>query len=184
MPGEPAVFTAGDTTQFTHTDALYEIDDWTLAYNFVNASYFYSCLASSGSGYDFSVSIAASVTVSMVPGIYRWASFVSKGVGITYERHQVEQGVIEVLPNWAAQTSGYDYRSHVKIVLDALEATLEGKASLDQMGYTIGGRSISRMAPSELIEWRARYRAEYETELRNDDEDRPNARRVLVRFTG
>ena len=61
--------------------------------------------------------------------------------------------------------SGYDNRSHVKKVLDALEATLENKASQDQLSYSIAGRSLSRLSPTELIQWRDRYREEYNREV-------------------
>lgn len=184
MPGEPPVITAGDTLQFTHTDEEYTIEDWTLSYNLVATSNFYSFQASLGSGYAFSASIAAATTSSWAAGVYRWISFVSKGSGVTLERHQREQGTLEILPNWAAQTSGYDQRSHVKKTLDALEAMLLGKASRDQMSYSIGGRALSRMGPGEILSWRDRYRAEYEAELQAQNDDRPRPGRVLIKFTG
>jgi len=182
MPGEPDAITAGDTLAFTHTDSVYQISDWSLTYNLLNASNFYSFRASSPStGYDFSVSVAATTTSTWQPGIYRWVARVVNGV--TLETLTIEQGTLEILPNWATLTSGYDYRSHVKKTLDALEATIMGKASSDQLAYTIGNRSLQRMKPEELLVWRDKYKAEYEAELRAEDvAGEGNAGRILVRF--
>lgn len=180
MPGEPDAITAGDTLQFTHTDDEYTIDSWSLAYNLLNASNFYSfCASSPSTGYDFSVSLAASLTSTWVAGIYRWVARMTNGS--TLEQHTVSQGILEIVPNWATLTSGYDYRSHVKKTLDALEATILGKASSDQLAYTIAGRSLQRMRPEELLLWRDKYRAEYEAELKA--ENLGMSGRILVRFT-
>src|SRR3990170_3975155 len=54
------------------------------------------------------------------------------------------EGTIIIKTNLVTQTTGYDARSHVKTVLDALESLLEGKASRDVMNITIGGQSISK----------------------------------------
>lgn len=62
----------------------------------------------------------------------------------------------------------YDGRSHVKQVLDALENMILGKASRDQSSYSIAGRSLSRLSPSELLRWRDLYKAEYTREQKGD----------------
>jgi hypothetical protein len=51
-------------------------------------------------------------------------------------------------------------------VLDAIQATIEGRASQDQMSYSIAGRSLSRMSIDDLLTFRNRYRAEYNEELK------------------
>ena len=76
----------------------------------------------------------------------------------------VDSGTFKVVKNLAADTS--DPRTHARKVLDALEALIEGKASKDQQSYSIAGRSISRLSPGELLEWRDRYRVEVAAEAR------------------
>ena len=68
----------------------------------------------------------------------------------------VQAGTVLVMPDAATQ----DTRSHAEKVLDALEALIEGRASKDVNSYSIAGRSLTRMSPAELIEWRDRYRRE------------------------
>jgi hypothetical protein len=43
-------------------------------------------------------------------------------------------------------------------VLDAIEAVIENRATLDQQEYTIGSRHLKRMTAAELIEFRDKYR--------------------------
>jgi len=45
-------------------------------------------------------------------------------------------------------------------VLDAIEAVIENRATLDQESYQIGGRSLKRMPIADLMRLRQLYRAE------------------------
>jgi len=100
------------------------------------------------------------------------------------DRHLIAAGLVQILPDIAAAESTTDHRSHAKKVLDALESVMEGKATKDVGSYSIGGKSISKMSPSELIEWRSFYLGEYRKEL--DDkavaDGFPNPRKVGIRF--
>ena len=64
---------------------------------------------------------------------------------------------------------GADNRSHARKVLDALRATMESKATSDQMAMSIRGRSISRMSPAEMIKWLDFYEKQV---AREDEEER------------
>ena len=68
----------------------------------------------------------------------------------------LNKGVATVKSNLDADTG--DTRSHNRIVFDALEATLENRASIDQMSMSIAGRSLSRMSPQELRDWYSHYK--------------------------
>ena len=96
----------------------------------------------------------------------------------------LQSGRIEILPDLTQATSVTDLRSHVKKVLDAIESLLEGKASADILGYSIAGRSISKMNPTELIEWRDLYRVDYQREIDAEKlaKGLDSGRRVGVRF--
>ena len=50
--------------------------------------------------------------------------------------------------------------SHAQTVLDAIEAVIENRASLDQQSYTIAGRRLDRMPIADLLMLRDRYKAE------------------------
>jgi len=157
---EPTEITAGDTWTWSRSLSDYlASDSWTLSYALVNVDNLITITATAD-GDDHLVEVAAATTAGYAPGSYNWQAYVIK----SGERYQVDSGVLEVKPNFAEQTAGYDGRSHVKKVLDALDALIEGKATSDQLAYSIAGRSISKMSPEELIKWRDLYAGRYQRE--------------------
>ena len=70
-----------------------------------------------------------------------------------------------MVPKISTNTS-IDVHSHARIVLSAIEAVIEGRASQDQMSYSIAGRSLSRMPIDDLLTFRDRYKAEWNKEKR------------------
>ena len=159
---EPETFTAGDTVKWTKALADYTPDDgWTLSYSFVSGSDSQAPtnVADNGDG-SFLVTISTTDSAEFSAGIYYWQAYVSK----SGERYKVDEGRVDVKPDFASQSTGYDARSHVVKVLDALKATIENKASKDQLAYTIAGRSISRLSPGELIKWKNHYEMLYRQE--------------------
>ena len=61
-----------------------------------------------------------------------------------------------------------DPRSHAEIMVDKIETVLQGRADADVLSYSINGRSLSKMQPSELVEWRDYYRREVTLEHKKD----------------
>ena len=76
----------------------------------------------------------------------------------------VDSGRTEITINLA--NTNADLRSHAKKVLDAIEAVIEGRATIDQSSFSLGGRSLSRMSVEELMTFRDRYKAEYMKEIK------------------
>jgi hypothetical protein len=91
---------------------------------------------------------------------------------------------MEILPNLAAATT-FDFRSHAKTMLEAIEAAFEGKASSTQLEMEINGRRIRSFSPEEMIKWRSFYKAEVAKEAQAESFARTgiNPRRMGVRFT-
>lgn len=137
----------------------YPASEWTLSYAFVKSGQYFGFTASAD-GELFAVSIAASVTANYDPGIYHWKAYVTKGL----ERRTIDEGTLEVLPNFAAQTSGYDARSDAQTIFEACEALLLGKATADQKSYTLEGRSLERYGIAELLKLRDRYKSIWDKE--------------------
>ena len=161
---EPTQFTAGDLVEWNKTLGDYlPSENWALTYALVKDGKLISITASDSSDVH-AVSLSAATTAAYQPGVYHWHSYVTNSG--TAARYKIDSGTVEVLPNFAVFVDGYDNRSHVKKVLDALEALLEGKASKDQLSYSIAGRSLSRLSPAELLEWRDKYKTEYSKEQR------------------
>lgn len=150
----PKQIRAGDTLSFTDQLADYSaLDGWTLVYALVNRTNQIT-ITSSASGSDHAVSEVYAVTEGYAPGTYRYQAYVDDGS----DRHTVESGTVEILPD--LKGGMVDDRSHAEKVLEALEATMEGKASQDQLSMSINGRSLTRFSPAELMKWRDRYKAE------------------------
>jgi len=165
---EPAVFTAGDTIKWTKSLSDYlPADSWVLTYALVMSGKLINLTAADNGDGSHLVTITAATSAGYTAGIYHWQAYVTK----SGERYKVGHGRLEVKPDFAAQTNGYDNTSHVKKVLDALEATILGKSSKDQMSYTINGTTVARMTPEELIKWQNHYRIMYKQELQAESLD-------------
>lgn len=107
-------------------------------------------------GSSFRLNVAASVTAAWAPGRYWYVLRVSKDGTVI----DVEDGELLVTPDFAAGGVGYNGNDHVRRVLDAIEAVLEKRATLDQQRYTINNRELWRTPIPELLVLRDRYRAE------------------------
>lgn len=154
----PAELIAGDTWQWTRELSEYPAGTWTITYYFENKDQVFNA-AASAVGTIHSVTIAAATTLGYKPGRYRWRARAESG-GV---KKTVESGWLEVQVDPAAAGTK-DVRTQARRTLDAVEATLEGRASSDQLAMTLNGRSISRTPLRELREWRDQLRAEVRIE--------------------
>lgn len=159
----PSELIAGDTWQWTRDlGSDYPAGTWALTYYFENKDSSFSVLATA-SGTTYAITIAAATTATYRAGRYRWrARAVAAGVNTI-----VDDGYVDVTTDPAA-AGAYDFRSDARKMLDALNATLIGKASNDQLSMSIQGRSLSRLTPSELLDWRDRIRNEVRGEEQAD----------------
>lgn len=184
----PETLRAGDTIAWDESLSDYPASDgWTLAFALRAKDLPPITITASTSGSDYAILITAPTSKAYKPGIYSWQAYVSKGTSPDFtEKYSIATGRIEILPNLTIVTAETDLRSHAKKVLDAIESLLEGKAlSGDAMSYSIGGRSISRMSPEELITWRSFYKTEYERELQAEAQANGldiNPNRIGIRF--
>lgn len=149
----PQEITAGNTLSFQLERDDFPASTWTMTYRLISAAQAYSVVATAdGDAHQFSA--AATVTATWDAGTYQYVITASDGT----DRCTVAEGFLEVLPDPAGGAS--DNRHHVRKVLDALEATLEGKASDDILMIEIGGRPLTKLSPGELLSWRDKYKAE------------------------
>lgn len=176
----PKLIRAGDTLDWTDTVSDYPASDsYTLKYVLAASNIITIEGVASGSDYDFDV--AATETAKWVPGIYSYQAYVTDGT----KEFTVETGSLEVLVNLRVQKPGYDGRSHIKTVLDALEATIEGRATKQHSSISIAGRAISLLSPAELrkeyLHYKHLYRREQEAERIAAGLDAKN--KIVTRFT-
>jgi hypothetical protein len=156
----------GDTLEFLTTIADYPPSGgWTFKIRLVpiSGSATPVLLTATTSGTDYLIQIAPATTAGWTAGEYSWSSWVEK----TGARYTVESGLTEILADPSLVLTN-DTRSHARKVLTAIEAVLEGRASLDQQEYTIGNRSLKRTPIEDLLVLRDKYRMEVGNEAAQD----------------
>lgn len=174
---EPTTVRAGDSWKWTRADlADFPASTWTLTYRFRNASGYFDVVANAD-GEAYAVSVAPATTGAIVAGRYDWAAFVDDGT----DRHQVDQGATEVLPDIAA-AAAHDGRIWARRMLEAVEATLEDRATNDQLDMV--NTAISDMSLTRDTDRRSaliRLRAQLELEVKRA-EGTGGMQRIVVRF--
>ena len=65
-----------------------------------------------------------------------------------------DEGEIQILQNFALIEEDESVKSHWEVILEAIEATLAGKATAAQSSISVGDKSISYMSVSELMSLR------------------------------
>ena len=162
----PSTITAGDKVTWTETLFDYPATSWSLAIELRSKDRPPVTITATPSGIDFSITVLPADSKLWKSGIYNWQAYAYTGSPPTFtDKRTIERGTIEILPNLTIFSASDDPRSHVKKVLDALEAVIEGKASSDQLSYSIAGRSISKMNPTEILQWRISIRPSIATNL-------------------
>lgn len=177
---EPTQLRAGDTWQWRRNDlSAYPATAWQLKYYLLKAGT-QIVITATADGLNYRCSVAATVTATYPSGIYAWIAKVSKGA----EEYTISDGSIDVLPHLAAAATGYETRSHVKRVLDSIEAAIEGRATRTDLSYTIAGRSIQHIPPAELIKWHTHYKRLYADEQATMAvaKGRGGGRKIITRF--
>lgn len=185
---EPAEIRAGDTISWLISVSDYPASSgWTLKYQFSNASATFT-ITSTASGADHAVAVTAATTDDYAAGTYQVLKYVEKGAGASLERVTLAETVMTVLAFRAGSVTASDQRSHVKKVLDAIEAVIEGRASRSDAEYEIdtGGtrRRLKSLSFEELLKLRSHYYTLYQQELAANDMAQGKARggRILMRL--
>ncbi|MBY6056770.1 hypothetical protein [Leisingera daeponensis] len=154
MGAIPAEIGAGVTFRQTVCLPVHPAPDWSVTLIMRGASQI--DLAGNGQAENHELHALASATKDWLPGHYRYELRASSGGDVV----AVETGEVRIAPDLSAQAAGYDGRDHVRKVLDAIEAVIENRATIDQQSYQINNRSLQRTPLGELMKLRDRYRAE------------------------
>ena len=156
----PYYFSAGDTVEWSCSIASYPASDgWVLSYSFFGAGIF-SVTASSENDI-FKILIDSATSANYPSGDYSYVAYVVKN-GV---RKEINTGFLTIKPDFTTISTLSDQRTHVKKVLDALEAVIEDRATQNDLSYSIAGRSISKMSLDELIKARSTYKKLYNSEI-------------------
>lgn len=140
--------------------AVYSIADFTLSYTFVsqlNTSEILEFAAIVADG-SFVVEINPDNSAAFSSGAWSWEAIITR----------TSDGKTATVSRGVTQFSDTETASHAQKVLAALEATLEGKATDDNLRIEIGGRTLEKMSPGELLKWRDQYKAEISRQIQAD----------------
>ena len=96
---------------------------------------------------NFYIEVPADVTKTWNVGVFKYQILNDEGIE--------DSGDIEILQNFALMDEDESVKSHWEVVLDAVEATLAGKATSAQTNISVGDKSIGYMSVSELLELRS-----------------------------
>lgn len=167
---EPKTLVLGARWAWTRSDITeaYPPASYTLKYRFI---------LQSGTDYDFTITasktasahvveVAIATTAGHVAGDYIWQAVAVRDSDS--EEVVVEEGLAEI----KAKTG--DIRTHTLKTLQAIRATIEGKASKDQMSVAVNGYSLSKYSFLELQQLERDYSIRWENEKR--DLNRKNGR--------
>ncbi len=182
--GEPTTIVVGDFIQWKRT---------ALAESYPTATHSAEYVARVTAGGASEIKLAAierptyylfqvpSVTsAAFEPGFYHWQLEVTETA--SGNRIVVDRGEFEAIPD--LDNNGADPRTHAEIMVDKIESLLQGRADKDVSSYSIAGRSLSKMAISDLLLWRDYYRKEVVKERRDSAiaNGKPVKTTVKVRF--
>jgi len=180
---EPNELQLGDFWAWKRTDLStdYPTASYSLSYEFNlidGATVSNFTLTATESNNDYI--IESTNTTSYTKGEYNWIAYITRSSDTA--RIKIGEGFTEVQDNYATTTASV--RSHAKKVLDAIEAVIENRATMDQSSMSIAGRSLSRLTVDELMLFRDRYKTEYLKEVKKarikNNKDSGNA--IKVRF--
>lgn len=155
----PSSLRAGDTWVWTSSYADYPAGDgWVLVTSFRGSSILN--VTSTAEGNSWTSTAAASSTAALAAGRYSWFSRVTLD-GVS---HTVASGVLDVLPNLAAEVAGYDGRTNAEKQLAAAETALTALLGKQNASVSIGDQSFTLQDIEKLIRVRDMLRQQVANE--------------------
>ena len=165
---EPERIVVGDFIQWRRTDlgTDYPNDAYTATYVARITGGGSSEIQIAGTAYnsDYLFSASSSVSANFTAGFYHYQLEMVRNSDS--QRIVIDRGTFTVAVD--LDVNGTDPRSHAEIMVDKIETVLQGRADADVLSYSINGRSLSKMPPNELVEWRDYYKREFLMEKRKE----------------
>lgn len=172
----PQEIRAGSAYEWSESISRYSSDTYSLEYTLFNSEHVFTINGESG---EFRVELSSSDTSAFVSGVFQYVLRVSDGT----DKYEIRSGTLRVLAN-VDHLQNHDGRSHARRMLDAIESTLEGRASAAADELTVGGRTIKRTPIPELLRLRGLYRQEVASEEAAAGLQSGASRVIKTRFGG
>lgn len=120
----------------------------------------------------------AATTGQWAPGDYWYSIRATDGDDVV----EIEQGHVAILPDMASAPVGYDGRTQAQIALEAIDAVIAKRATLDQERYRINNRELYRTPIADLLKLRSYYAEQVNREKLQQCGKSPWGRTVRVRL--
>lgn len=172
----PAKISAGLTFDAALRFDNYPAPDWSLSLLLRGPSNITLNATADGNLHRFHA--LAGVTETWKAGQYAYSLRAKRGADVV----ELAAGSLAVLPDLEAMPEGADVRTPAQIALEAIEAVIAKRATMDQERYRIGNRELYKTPIADLIKLRDMYRSEVQREKQAACGANPWGRRVLVSF--
>jgi len=181
---EPASITAG--LSYTWTIDLPDYlpsDGNTLKYYLLKNGYQIIINASTNPDADnFIIEVTSLLSTGYNDGDYQFKLVV---FDVDSNGTEIRTGKMTINPNFITATSGKDIRTHSRITLDNIQATIRRGTLKGEKSYSIGGRNLERFSWEELLKAEAKYK---QYVLQEEQADKlknglGNSSKIMVRFT-
>lgn len=149
----PAKIGAGLTFNLLLTLTAYPAPAWSVFVSLRGPGAMTMTAVSEGSQHRFRAEVTE--TAGWVPGDY-WYTLRAVDAA-TSEMVEVECGQITITPDLINAPAGFDGRTPNQIALDAIEAVIAQRATLDQERYRINNRELYRTSIPDLLKLRDHY---------------------------
>lgn len=151
----PKKITAGLTFRHSINLTAYPASIWSITIFLRGATAIDITAAKDGNLHIFNV--PADTTKNYKAGHYGYSLRATDNLG---DVEEIEAGAIEIISDLASLSDPIDSRTHAQKTLAALEAVIEGRATLDQEHYRLNNRELWRTPLTDLIKLRNQYRNE------------------------
>ena len=181
---EPLEIVVGDRIQWRRTDlgTDYPNDQYTATYVARITGGGANEIQITGTAYedDYLFTVSSVTSTDFVPGYYHWQLEIVRDSDS--ERIVIDRNTFTAIVDLDVNAS--DPRTHAEIMVDKIETVLQGRADADVLSYSINGRSLSKMPPNELMQWRDYYKRELMMEHRKERIRRglPTGATIVARF--
>jgi hypothetical protein len=157
----PAKLVSGQHAKWTIALEDFPSSEWTLTYHLRgSAAKDVSATVSltEPSGFDVDLlAVANGGSTPLTPGQYFWQSYATN-VSDPTDKRLVGSGRVEVLTDFSNPLlTSFDGRTTNEKIWAAIKAMIAKKATRDQMSFTIGQRTISRIPMDQLIQFEQHY---------------------------
>lgn len=155
----PLEITAGLSFTATISESKYPAPEWELAFYIRGPET--ATITAEVDGTSHKITASAATTGAWPAGQYWYAIRVTDGTDV----FEIEKGTLQVLADLAAVTAdGYDGRTQAEIALEAIDAVIANRATVDQERYRINNRELYRTPISQLLQLRSFYAAKVRKE--------------------